>query len=371
MDLADLLRDEADLAEAARNLPRDPLRPFPILMAKFKLTWRCNLRCKSCVLWQRAIADPDRSSLSSAQVARSLDVLVAQGLRKVHFSGGEVLLYPGFREVVQHARRHRLQVNFTTNGTLLDKAWIRFVIEMRVHAISLSIDGGCARTHDKMRGRKGAWKQTWKNLDLLQRQVARKGRGPAVAVNTLVTRQNIGELGALHDRLVAHGVTRWRLLPVDSTSGSLRPGAEQWRDLGERWGAWRPLLTRMPVHWDPQAITRSAARAEKGRYGGDFYDHRPCFAPWFSLFVDANGAVYPCCMGKHHLPLYGNLHEAPLEKLLDAPARREIRLAMASGSPFEICASCDDYLEENAALARHCGLGPEGRALADHAGEPI
>ena len=351
MHVGALLEEDARLAEQARRLRRDPDAPFPILTAKIKVSWRCNLHCRLCSLWRksaRLYGDRQLDELPVELVEGVLGCLHRRGLRKVHLSGGEVLLLDGFPRIVTAARALGLQVNLTTNGTLIDKDMARFLVDARVHAVTVSIDSADAREHDEMRGARGAWRQTWRGLRTLLRRRAAKGRGPTVAVNSLVTRDNVERLDALFGQLREAGVDRWRLLPVDTHDKRQRPDPEQWRALAARWDAWRPLVERLPVDWSSE---RSADRAGKGKYAGVFYGERVCFAPWFNVFVNADGAVYPCCMGKRELVPYGNVLDTALDAILDGPVRRAACCSMASGHPFGVCDRCDDFLEENAAFA--------------------
>jgi MoaA/NifB/PqqE/SkfB family radical SAM enzyme len=354
MDISRLLVADAKLAAMAAALRREPDAPFPILSAKIKLTWHCNLRCRMCMLWQRAAEGLCGRGLPERLVCGTLDRLRGQGLRKVHFSGGEVMLYDGLREVILHSVGLGLQVNLTTNGTRVDREAARFLVDEGVHAVTVSIDDAAPRRHDALRGVPGAWKAAWKGIDRLQHYASRKGRGPVVAVNTLITRENIERLDAMHELLVRRGIARWRLLPIDTEDRALLPTHEQWRALAGRWDAWRPLLGRLPLAWRADRPDRSAHRAGKGCYAGDFYSDQPCFAPWFNLFIDANGAVYPCCMGKGHMQTYGNLLVDSLDAALRSTARREILAGMSAGRAFDICRCCDDFLEENAVF-RHAG----------------
>jgi len=348
MHVAHLLTEDADLAARAAALRGDPDAEFPVLSAKIKLTWRCNLRCRMCSLWRLPGARTvGPTELPVDLVADTLTALARCGLRKIHFSGGEALLYGGLQDVVRCARELGLQVNMTTNGTLLDNETVRFLVEERVHTVAVSIDSSDEREHDRMRGEKGAWRAAWRGIGRLAERRHRKKRGPVIAVNTLITRSSAPELGRLYDMLLAHGVDSWRLLPIDTESSAERPTADQWRDLASHWGEWAPLLARPPVDWSSE---RSAERAAKGKYAGVFYSRHACFAPWFNVFIDADGKVYPCCMGKRDMRPYGNVLDIPVEELLTGERRREIRMAMASGNAFPVCEFCDDFLEENDAF---------------------
>ncbi len=347
MHVADVLGSDPEIARSARRILTEPATDFPILSVKFKLTWRCNLRCSLCRLWQKPYnaATPD---VTLGQVETILKALKERGLRKVHFSGGEVLILDEFPRIVEAARSMDLQVNLTTNGTLLDKDVARSLVNNRVHAVNVSIDAADEKRHDRMRGVKGAWKRAWRGVDNLIERKRNKGRGPVVAVNTIVTRDNAAEMDSLYDMLIERGVDRWRLLPVDTQIKKIRPTAEQWQELAKKWERWRENMSRLPIDWSSE---QSAKKAAKGKYAGRFYHDRACFAPWFNLFIDADGKTYPCCMGKTHMRPYGNAFETPVSELLAGEGRKEICCSLASGHLYPICERCDDFLEENEAFA--------------------
>lgn len=347
MHVGEEILGDAELGRRALMLRSDPETDFPVLTAKFKLTWRCNLRCSLCRLWRRPHQYGRPRDLPLDTVVAALESLKERGLRKVHFSGGEALLVPHFREVVTAARELGLQVNLTTNGTLLDKEWARFLVDSRVHAVTVSIDSPDHKEHDAMRGVAGAWKKSWRGIERLAERRRKKGRGPAIGVNTIMTRKNIDGLGELHRMIMEHGADRWRLLPVDTDDKKARPTAEQWRELAERWQSWREVMSRLPLDW---SSGMSAEKAGKGKYSGRFYKDRVCFAPWFNVFVDADGKTYPCCMGKANMTPYGNLLDSAMPALLESGARRETLCTMASGHVYPVCEKCDDFLEENLAF---------------------
>lgn len=354
MDVGELLARDPALAALGRRARAEPGMPFPVLAAKIKLTWRCNLRCGVCGIWRKGAAGKGEGELPAALVRQTLEALRRQGLLKVHFSGGEVFLRGDIREVLLHARGLGLQVNLTTNGTLLDKEAARFLVEERIHGVTVSIDSADERQHDRMRGSKGVWRRSWEGIERLLDRRRRKGRGPTVAVNTVITARNLPGLGRLHGMLAERGVDRWRLLPVDTDRSALRPTAAQWQALAADWESWRGLAPRFPVDWGSE---RSASRAAKGRYAGEFYREHACYAPWFNLFVDADGRAYPCCMGKSRVAAYGDIHTTPVAALLESAGRREARGTMSAGATYEVCRSCDDFLEENRAFSACCEGG--------------
>ncbi len=333
-------RDER-LRTAVCELPTRPETPFPVLCAKFKLTWRCNLRCRMCGIWYRY---PQGGELPVGLVLDSLRALHARGLRKVHFSGGEVLLYEGFETVLGYGLELGLQVNMTTNGTLLDKEWAKRLIQKRVHRVTISIDSADRAEHDTIRGREGAWDLSMRAIRLLRDRRERKGRGPRIAVNTVLTRSNVKHVDKLHAVLREAGVDSWHLLPVDTEHKADRPSKAQWEALSGQWEQWFPLLARPPICWSGD---RSSRKAAKGEFAGLFYSEHRCYAPWFNLFVDADGRVYSCCMGRTEMTPYGNLHERDVTSLLDSPHRHALQQSFAAGHQYAVCERCDDFLTEN------------------------
>lgn len=344
MHAGEMISRDSDLRERLCTLLSRPDAPFPVLCAKLKLTWRCNLRCRMCGVWR---GHPEGGELPLDVVERTLHGLAEQGLRKVHFSGGEVLLYKGFEDVLACAQDLGLQVNLTTNGTLLDKEWAKRFLRLRVHRVTISIDAPEGPEHDAIRGVAGSWSRSMRAIRTLVERRRRKGRGPRIAVNTVLTRSCAKHLDKLHALLQSYGVDAWQLLPIDTDDKSERPTAEQWQALAGAWDRWRPLLARPPIDG---STTRSSRRAAKGKFSGLFYTEHRCFAPWFNLFIDADGRVYPCCMGRMEMTPYGNILEHDLSDLLRAPHRREIQQSFAAGHQYAVCDRCDDFLEENRTL---------------------
>ncbi|MFC1836643.1 SPASM domain-containing protein, partial [Thermodesulfobacteriota bacterium] len=175
-----------------------------------------------------------------------------------------------------------------------------------------------------MRGVQGAWRKTWRGIDRLQTQRRAGKNKPIVAVNTVVTRKNIEHLPQLYRLLLDRGIDSWRLLPVRTKDKKLIPKVHQWRELASLCGEWQPLLNRSPVDNTTDACLEQSA---KGRYGCEIGRGRICFAPWFSVFIDADGALSTCCSGRQTMPAYGNVLTTSVEEALSSSAR----LAVCSG----------------------------------------
>ncbi len=125
------------------------------VLAGYKITHKCNLKCVHCPYWERT-----GDELSFGGVLSTLQSLRNMGVKILIFEGGEPLLWHdgnnSFSDVVREAKKLFPCVCMTTNGTIpwrhipVDRVWV-------------SLDGPPA-TNDSIRG-KGTFDIVWKNLE--------------------------------------------------------------------------------------------------------------------------------------------------------------------------------------------------------------
>jgi Fe-coproporphyrin III synthase len=161
------------------------------LLAGYKITNKCNLRCTHCPFWKRSGFEHGFEG-----VVATLERLAQLGVRILIFEGGEPLIWRDgtrrFRDVVEAARILFPCVCMTTNGTLpwgdlpLDRVWV-------------SLDGPAA-IHDRIRGH-GAFDRTIANLQS-------QGKGRAF-VSATVSKENFHSIPEMIVMLkgIVEGVT--------------------------------------------------------------------------------------------------------------------------------------------------------------------
>lgn len=338
MDFAHALKTSDKAIDRIAKLREEPVAKIPVLFAKIKLLWQCNLSCIYCK--RPAISEP----LPRSTVTALLSDLAKQGLKKVHFSGGEVLLHPDLFPILEDASGLGLQVNLTTNGTLLNRDKIKSLSHAGVHSVSVSLDSANPSVHDKLRGKKGAFKATVKTI----RTIA-ENRKLKLRINTVVTSKNATELDELH-RLVSSlgNHARWKIIPVDTASKPLLLSSGLAAELAAKIADWSNLDDRHAFGRDEADF----AAFSKGRYG---VRRSKCYVPWVHLFVDPLGFCYPCCMSRGKLRSFGKYPESSLEQILHGDAAGELKMAVASGNLLPVCRNCDDFLEENGIIERILG----------------
>lgn len=112
------------------------------LLAGFKITYRCNLKCRSCPFWKYKTDD-----ISYEKALKIMDKFYEHGVRLLIFEGGEPFLWRDgkykFENLIHYARQRFFRTCITTNGTL--------PLESSADIIWVSIDG-LKETHELNRG---------------------------------------------------------------------------------------------------------------------------------------------------------------------------------------------------------------------------
>lgn len=123
-------------------------------------------------------------------------------------TGGEPFLHPALAEIIRLSRELGFTVGITSNGTLIDDAAGRSVVESGLNTVAISIDG-LEEEHDQFRNRKGSYQKALQGIhNLLE-----CGADPQVI--TVVHPGNIGSLQTLYEVLQKERVTSWRLVNIE------------------------------------------------------------------------------------------------------------------------------------------------------------
>ena len=130
----------------------------------------CNLRCRHC--WITPGFSGGTSSSGDFVDPEALRQAVVEakplGLGSVKLTGGEPMLHPRFREIVDMLTAEGMSMDMETNGTLLTAESARYLRDKtKVHFISISLDGPDAPTHDAFRGVEGSFAAALSGLDHL------------------------------------------------------------------------------------------------------------------------------------------------------------------------------------------------------------
>lgn len=353
----DTLTGDPHFVQALRRSVEDASPPPLLRDAKIKITSRCNLRCQMCNYWRNKSED----ALSTAQWMDVLDQLAELGCRKVHFSGGEVFLRRDFLSIVEHGTGMGLKINMTTNGTLIDKAAARRIVDAGVNSVSISLDGPSARVHDRIRGQDGAFKKSLRTIRLLQQQSARRERRPIkIRINFVIMNDNFRVLPAMTQLAAELGAVDINPMPVDEKGERVRRLTAHQIETFNREIAPEVLELRraagFPLHEHkiyPFGVSpRDIRFSKRGEYARGYFEKNTCLVPWLHMFIAWNGDVYLCCMTNRNMDPLGNVRDAGVRGVFHGEAYRRIRQAFVAHEHLAPCRSCDLFPSENARLNR-------------------
>ncbi|MGH3428998.1 MAG: radical SAM protein, partial [Mycobacteriales bacterium] len=248
------------------------------------ITERCQLRCEHCYMGERL----ERAlKMPFDKIAATLKTWRQMGGSKLTILGGEPTLHPQYVDVIRYAKALGYEhVITTSNG--LEPAIRKFrKMEPEDFAyVQISLDGGSADSHDKVRG-KGTFDEALRNITELTQ------RGFDTRIICTVNRVNAGDCMNLLDIADQIGVSLVKF-HVFSVIGSGHGAAEwgmqpnEWIDFYER------LEKRAPQHKTRVWYQPTYARRDRiAGYAADGY--RGCIGRTLdriSIFPD--GRAYVC-----------------------------------------------------------------------------
>lgn len=289
--------------------------------AALEVTARCNLRCGHCYRGDGRAADGE---LDGDALCALLDRLFEAGVRAIELTGGEPLLHPAIGRLVEHCLAHADVLALLTNGlSLTDDLVGRLAAERRRVAVSVSLDGPDAATHDALRGVPGAFEGACRAI----RALARAGVAVRAAMSvtpgnlplveaTLLLARDLGALAFGFHPALPFGRARaidWNGIPLPALE---RLHAFE-RDVADRWAAFVPRGDR--------GLEQIAA------YGN-------CGAGSRSIAVGPAGEVRLCQLADGPQFVLGDLRRQSLAQIMSTPRARRFRSLVPPDAPA--CGPC-------------------------------
>lgn len=362
---------------AAEGSPASELghRPMPDEVS-FKLTNRCDLRCRHCYQWGE---DGYHHDLDAAERGGDLDLGIIAGVLEatragranVYLWGGEPLLYRQWDALVDLLLAEERWTSICTNATLVERRFPSLLRLSERLELVVALDGFEA-DHDHLRGA-GSHART---LSALRRLVDAKAAGAyrgEITVNCVLADSLIGrvaELVASLDRLGVDTVYLsfpWFVSAATATAMDAHVAAHlPWlalRNVGTRpsWHAYTFHLSaeladrlRADMAEVAQLVGRSPKRL-KVRYNPELGDDdldaflagsdRPaggrtrCGALASRLDVFPNGDVVTCKFFPE--TTVGNLNRSSLAEVWNGRGYERMRAAVATCGLMPVCAKCN------------------------------
>ena len=308
---------DADLGFGKEEID-DCLSRGGLLSLELEFTRKCNLRCTYCY---SSAGDALHDEMCGERI---LDVVLqAKGLgaRKIMLlGGGEPLLYPRFREIVDGIVALGLSPSLFTNGVLLTPDDCRFLFESGVNVV-IKRNSFDPAVQDALAGVPGAHRGISRGLGFLQ-EAGYPGKGRLLGIQSVICRQNYAEIEGMWVWARERGITPY--FEVLTCQGR----AAENRHLDLEPEEIRDLFHRL-------------SEVDAGRFGIRWVPRPPiaaftCRRHLYSCLVTSQGFVQACT--GIDLPL-GNVLEKPLADILrESPVIRDLRKVYEKIAPE--CRQC-------------------------------
>lgn len=235
--------------------------PQPVYM-QIEPTSRCNLNCKMCFRDECPYPEGDMALEKFKQIIGGYPKL-----RHVHLTGfGEPFLCPDIFQMIDYAKKCNIEVEITTNGTLLTPKLCEKITNSGLDQLNISIDG--IETYEKIR-------KVPVDLVLggLENLIAAREKTICplkVFINTCVLEDNKADI-----KNVIAAVSKY-LVTVNLKT--IRPGKCERTDDGFVYELLGPC--------DPPCCKVQYTKYEETPF---------CYRVWFGAFINHEGMMYPCC----------------------------------------------------------------------------
>ncbi|MFC1577262.1 radical SAM protein [Candidatus Omnitrophota bacterium] len=187
--------------ELRRDPQRYALREITPTSCTLMLTDRCNLKCVMCAQYSKVHRDDE---LSAADWKGIIKDLKRNGIKNIHFSGGEPLLRKdALIELVAFCRDSCLVTGLTTNGTLIEEEALNRLIGAGLRSIAVSIDA-LDRKYDEIRGVPRSFEKVRAAVTLISE--IKKKKGVDAYINFTLFKETLDEFTKVKGLADDHGL---------------------------------------------------------------------------------------------------------------------------------------------------------------------
>lgn len=297
---------------------------------QWKLTKKCNLKCKHCYLGELNNFEP-----SKRLIDRILEQILSSNIMEVTLSGGECLTCKYIDYIVNTLLKNNIKITIFTNGILLDKFINKINIENKnMLLFNVSIDGE-KESHEKIRG-KGTYNITINNIKYAC------GKGFHVTTATVINSINYEDIDKMIVRLKGIGVEHIQLSNIiikGRAEKSLLISTENQKAIKEK------LLNIYKEHPEYGYIYYSEIPDEDGKRkvykienGTDSFignDNWKCTAGLARVTINENGKVY-CCPFLDNSYL-GDINAKTLKQIWDNKKRFQFLDKLIKSNVDRVC----------------------------------
>jgi|GEM_PF-2675220 len=307
-----------------------------------ELTTYCNLKCIMCAKTSGIPRTPPNRTIEPSVLDKIIRQVLPHISRIDLVGDGEIFLRPDLViRILEAAQEHKVSVNASTNGVLINKKTAGMLVESSMHDLNISLDAATTGTFRDIRG--ADFHMVMKNIAGLNEIKSASGSSiPHIHFTMVGMKRNITELPdlmRLAHKYKADSVTLQAMgefEPVKQESIYLRDKAlgQQWylkaKSVGEELG--------IKLHLWPEDQFEGRNTSENQNYATrpEANMRKDCYFPWDVPYFATDGSIRPCCA----MPSFGNLNEMSFQDIWNGPEYRDLRKTIKSPNPPERCIRC-------------------------------
>lgn len=337
---------------------------FKPLLLHLEITTRCNLRCLKC---GHATDPPGTARIMPRHLAYSVvdsfDQYFEAAARIHTFGYGEMFLYSRLHQLVDKLKSFQCSVDGITNGVLVNRKEVDWLVECGYDELTISIDGVEPDTMSRLRG--VDVEKIWSMLEYLKNRKKELGRDrPRIVVNFVAQSDNFEELpdlvrklstldiyflgvNALMKESPSDGNGVYAKLyrefslanaPRERVATALSDGARLAQEAGIAFAAYIDLDALYSetqgdrlVQIIPDKNGSRPAAAEK-------LEAYYCAYPWMAAYVHADGGARVCCYMDGEIGAVQNSDD--FKAVWNNGKINEIRNAIRNGEVHPACGKC-------------------------------
>ena len=327
-----ILYSEIEKKLLSKDYYEDNLKLDTPIKIQWKITNKCNLKCKHCYLGKL-----DGFELPFEKADEIADTIINSNVMEVTISGGECLTYKGIEKIIKKFLINGIKVDVFTNALLLKNVLDKIdsdILNKSALLFYVSVDG-LKSSHEQIRG-KNTFDKTIENIKYAIE------KGYPVVTNTVINKINycdIMDMIVLLKQMGVKDVQLSNLIVQGSADNSMKISLSEQMALKEKIN---DLYKEHPefgyIYYsevpDSDGVRKvySLSNGKKDFIGNDNWK---CTAGVARVTIDSNGKVYCCPFIKDSY--LGDLNKENLSEVWDNVNRFKFLKRLSEENTDRVC----------------------------------
>lgn len=327
-----ILYSEIEQKLLSKDYYEDNLKLDTPIKIQWKITNKCNLKCKHCYLGKL-----DGFELPFEKADEIVDTIINSNVMEVTISGGECLTYKGIEKIIKKFLINGIKVDVFTNALLLKNVLDKIdsdILNKSALLFYVSVDG-LKSSHEQIRG-KNTFNKTIENIKYAIE------KGYPVVTNTVINKINycdIMDMIVLLKQMGVKDVQLSNLIVQGSADNSMKISLSEQMALKEKIN---DLYKEHPefgyIYYsevpDSDGVRKvySLSNGKKDFIGNDNWK---CTAGVARVTIDSNGKVYCCPFIKDSY--LGDLNKENLSDVWDNVNRFKFLKRLSEENTDRVC----------------------------------